>query len=141
MPDFAPVSLRVVDNNGKVLIDTSVPFSPNITARKVFENAFILAQTAQNPDPVVFTLQYYGYSEAPQFPGYLGYEIESIDALANTAQFYWDLIVDGVTSQNGADTSYPNPGGSVLWQYTPIPVAPAVSNRRATLIQRRQTKP
>lgn len=143
MPEFNPVSLRIVDNHGTELVNSAVPFEPNMSARQVLERAFILAQTPANPDPFVFTLQYYGYSEAAPFPGYLGYEIESFGTkqtgnLPNNAQFYWDLIVDGVSSSSGADTSYPNPGGTVLWQYTPVPAAPAAPSKRLTLVQRRR---
>jgi hypothetical protein len=138
MSDFAPITLRAIDNNNTQLFQYSVPFQLKISAREVLEHAFILAQTSPNPDPFIYTLQYFGYSESPQFPGYLGYEIESIGSLSNNSQFFWDLLVDGVSSSSGADTTYPNPGATVLWQYTPIPVGPAALSKRATVIQSRR---
>ena len=111
----------------------------------MLEYAFVIKQTSADPDPFAFNLQYYGYSYSAQFPDYLGYEIESFATkssgnLPNNKQFYWDLIIDGVPSSTGADTSYPNPGGTVLWRYTPIQGAPAESAKRLMLIQRRQNR-
>ena len=135
---FSPIKLRVVDNNEKQLFEYSVPFYPGITARQVLEQAFVLGQTPGNFDPFVYTLEYFGYSEAAQFPGYLGYEVESIGGLANNKQFFWDLLVNDVSSFNGADTTYPNPGATVLWRYTAIPVTPDMLSSRATVIQSRR---
>jgi hypothetical protein len=139
MSDFAPITLRAVDNNNKKLFQYSVPFQLKISARQVLEHAFVLAQTLPNPDPFTYTIQYFGYSESSQFPGYLGYEIESIGILANNSHFFWDLLVDGVSSPSGADTTYPNPGATVLWQYTAIPATPTALSKRATVIQSRRT--
>jgi|SRR5271166_908769 len=132
---FSPITLRAIDNNNKQLFEYSVPFSLGITARQVLEHAFVLGQTPGNVDPFVYTLEYFGYSESTQFPGYLGYEIESIAGLANSKQLFWDLLVDGVSSSSGADTTYPNPGSTVLWQYSAIP---ATHNAFKTVIQSRR---
>lgn len=141
MSDFAPITLRVIDNTGTSLFQYSVPFEPQITAREVLEYAFVIAQTSPTPDPFAFTLKFYGYSESAQFPGYLGYEIESINNLENNAQCYWDLLVDGTTSSSGADTTYPHPGATILWQYTPIPAPQAALSRRAALVRSSHSAP
>jgi hypothetical protein len=139
MLSFSPITLRVIDSNNNQLFEYVVPFRIGINARQVLEEAFALAQTSAAPDPFVFTIEYFGYSESTAFPGYLGYEIESIGGLANSGQFYWDLLVNGVPSTSGADTTYPNPGAVVLWQYTPIPAAPSALGNRAAVIQSRRT--
>src|SRR5580693_5908353 len=138
MNDFSPIALSVVDEKGAVLFQFSVPFGFGMTARQVLEQAFVLGQTAAKPDPFVYTLQFFGYSESAQFPGYLGYEIESIGGLMNNSQFFWDLLIDGVSSSSGADTTFPNPGGTITWQYTAIPAPPAVIATRSDVLHSRR---
>jgi Domain of unknown function (DUF4430) len=140
MSDFSPITVSAVDNQRNKLFEYSVPFRFEITARQVLECAFVLAQTSAQPDPFVFTLEYFGYSESQQYPGYLGYEIESIGQLANTASFYWDLLVDGVPSSHGADTTFPGPGSTVTWQYTAIPPLSGAVSPRASAIQSRRAQ-
>lgn len=137
MAGFNPITLRAIDNTNKQLFEYSVPFTSEITALQLLEQAFVLAQTPSTSDPFVFTLEYYGYSQSTQFPGYLGYEVESIASLPNNSLFYWELLVNGVASSSGANTTFPNPGSTVTWQYTAIPSAPASLSRRAALIQKR----
>lgn len=120
MASYAPITLQIVDENGNQLFSDTVPYEWEMDVRQVMERAFILSQSAATPDPFIYTLQYFGYSEAPQFPGYLGYEIESIASKANTPQFFWQLFINGAPSQQGADTEQPGPGSTVLWQYTQI---------------------
>jgi hypothetical protein len=137
MAGYLPITLRAMDDKQNVLFEYAVPFEFGISAKQLLERAFVLAQTGAKADPFLYTIEYFGYSESAQFPGYLGYEIESIAGLPNDAQFFWDLILDGVSPTSGADTTFPNPGGTVVWQYTPIPAqsgsarAAAVQNRRA----------
>ena len=119
-----------------VLFEYVVPFEFGIDAKQLLERAFVLAQAPAKPDPFVYSVEYYGYSQSAQFPGYLGYEIEAIAGLQNGAQYYWDLILDGVSSASGADTTYPSPGGTVVWQYTPVPQQPT-SPRSAAVISRK----
>jgi hypothetical protein len=141
MPDYLPITLRAVDNEGQIRFEYSVPFDFGISVKQLLERAFVLAQTSAKADPFVYTIEYFGYSQSSQFPGYLGYEIESIAELPNNAQFYWDLLLDGVSASSGADTTYPNPGGTVLWQYTAIPAEPsALPPRTATIQSRRSTR-
>jgi Domain of unknown function (DUF4430) len=138
MAGFSPIVLRVIDAKGTVLFEYSVPFSFGMTARQVLEQAFVLGQTAAQPDPFVYSLQFFGYSESVQFPGYLGYEIESIGGPTNSSQFFWDLLIDGVPSSSGADTTYPNPGATVTWQYTAVPAPPAAIATRSDVLHSRR---
>jgi hypothetical protein len=141
MSGFAPIKLIVIDgrNNQKIpLFEHSVPFTFELNARQVMEQAFVLTQTTGKPDPLLFTVEYFGYSEFAQFPGYLGYEIVSIANLANSAQFFWDLKLDGVSVSSGADTTFPAPGATVTWEYTPVPTSPntAVTPRTSAVLAR-----
>ena len=114
MPDYAPITLRAVDDKGNLLFEYVVPFEFGISAKQLLERAFVLGQAAGKADPFLYTIEYFGYSESAQFPGYLGYEIESISRLPNNGQYFWDLMLDGVSSTSGADTTFPNPGGTIL---------------------------
>lgn len=132
------VTVSAEDNNGTSLFRYSVPFEAGMNVRRVMEVAFILNQQPQpNADPFLYALEYYGYSYDPQFPGYLGYEIEGIGnkkILPNTTQFYWELEIDGRPSSSGADTTYPAPGSSVSWKYSAIPSDPKVLTPRTRVI-------
>ena len=121
MSSYAPITLRVVDDKGQVLFAQLVPFEWELDVKQIMERAFVLAQTTATPDPFLFTVGYFGYSEAARFPGYLGYEIESICGKSTNQQFYWALLINGVLSSEGADSMQPGPGSTVVWQYTPVP--------------------
>jgi hypothetical protein len=142
MTNFAPITVTAIDDQGTVLFDYVVPFALGISARQALEVAFCLNQTAAKPDPFTFTLEYFGYSEAAQFPGFLGYEVESIGGFANSSTAYWELKVNGQVANTGADTTYPNPGGTVRWVFTPITPAPAAapSPRAAVILARRRNR-
>lgn len=142
---FLPVTVRAVDNNGKQLFQYSVPFQFNMNARQALETAFAIAQSVANPDPFVFTLEYFGYSEYAQYAGYLGYEIESIgvngDVLANNTQFFWELLLNGIESPSGADTTHPLPGSTVAWRYTAMPASlSALGGRAKAVFERRSVR-
>jgi hypothetical protein len=124
MADYKPFTLRIVDDKGQELFSQAVPFEAELDVRGIMERAFVLSQTAALPDPFLYDLQYYGYSEAAQFPGYLGYEVESICGKPNNQQFYWALSINAVLSPEGADSMQPGPGSTVLWAYTPVPANP-----------------
>jgi hypothetical protein len=121
MPDYAPFTLKIVDDQGQELFSLSVPFEAELDVRGVMERAFVLSQTTAAPDPFFYELQYFGYSESAQFPGYLGYEVESICGRPNNQEFFWALSINGTLSQEGADSMQPGSGATVLWTYTPIP--------------------
>jgi hypothetical protein len=106
---------------------------------QVLEAGFVLAQTPDNPDPFVFTTEYYGFSESAQYPGFLGYEIETIRTRANTSENYWDPLIDGVPSHHGADTTYPNPGGSITWRYVSVSSTADQSKSGAKVVKSRRT--
>jgi len=138
MSSYAPIILQVVDDKGQELFNQSVPFEMEIDVEQVMERAFVLAQTSAAPDPLQYTEQYYGYSKAAQFPGYLGYEVESIGKYPNNQQFYWALSINGVLSSEGADSIQPGPGSAVLWRYTPIPANPQELPARTRVIHSRR---
>jgi hypothetical protein len=138
MSNYAPITLQIVDENGQSLINLAVPFCFEIDVKQIMECAFVITQTSTAPDPFLYTLEYYGYSEAPQFPGYLGYEIESICGRPTNKQFYWSLAVNGVLTSTGADTTLPGPGSTVLWKYTPIPANPDELAARTRVVQSRR---
>jgi hypothetical protein len=144
MANYAPITLQIVDENGRKLIpDLSLPFSIGINVKQTMECAFVLSQTAAAPDPFLYTVEYYGYSEIALFPGYLGYEIESIGTKSiglkpTNNQFYWKLAVNGMASLTGADTTFPGPGSTVLWTYTRIPADSADLPPRTNVVQSRR---
>jgi len=141
---YQTVTLRAVDDSGSELFHYTVPLHLGMNVQQIMESAFVLNQCPlPNPDPFVFTVRYYGYSEDPQYPGYLGYEIEAIGKskallLPTNDQFYWELLINGVASTNGADTTHPGPGSTVLWQYVAEPASPAALNARARTIHSRR---
>jgi len=114
------------------------------------EAAFVLNQPtgaagATNPDPFLYTVEFYGYSESAQFPGYLGYEIESIglkkDAMKpSNDQYYWELSVNTVPSTAGPDTNFPGPGSTVQWTYTAITPATPLAARTQVVHARRASR-
>jgi hypothetical protein len=138
MPEYAPITLQIVDENGQRLIDLAVPFHLEMDVKQVMEAAFVLMQTATSPDPFLYVVEYYGYSEATQFPGYLGYEIESICGKASNNDFFWKLSINGIPSQAGADTANPGPGSTVLWEYTPVSANQGAVTARSKVVQSRR---
>lgn len=138
MSHYAPILLRIVDEQGQEIVRQTVPFEFELDVTDVMERAFVLAQSAQNPDPFVFEVQYYGYSESAQYPGYLGYEIESIQGKTNNQQYYWELKINGAVSQEGADSMQPGPGSEVLWEYTPIAATEQTLAPRAKIVHARR---
>lgn len=125
-----PISLAIVDNTGGLLFSETVPYT-GTNVQAILEDAFKQAQSPTTPDPFEFTVSYYGNSQNPQFPGYLGYEIESLCHLPSNAQFYWALLINGTPSPTGADTTFPNPGSTVAWIYTPASAQASSTHGRA----------
>jgi hypothetical protein len=138
MGDFAPITIRAVDQHDMELFSFSVPFAFEVSVKQILERAFILGQTPAKPDPFLYTLEYFGYSESLQFPGYLGYELERISGLSNDAQYFWSLWINDVASPSGAETTYPGPGSAVLWKYTPLPDNAHDQPGRSGVIHRRR---
>jgi hypothetical protein len=139
MADFPPITFEAVDENGKTFLNTSVPFSYEMDVRAVMERAFVLMQTANNHDPFVYALHYYGYSKDPNFPGFLGYELEQIGDKASNAKFYWKLLIDNQASSLGADTALPGPGSTVRWEYTPISASAEELSGRVKAVHSRRS--
>lgn len=136
------ITIKAIDNNGVLIFTYSVPFEFRISVKQVMETAFILNQQP-NADPFLYTLEYYGYSSDPQFPGYLGYEVEGIGnkqigILPNDNAFYWELEINGQASQVGADTAFPAPGSTVVWKYSAIPSNAQLLTARSRVIHSRR---
>jgi len=138
MPGYAPYTLRVIDEQGQEMFRETVPFEAELDVRGILERAFIIGQAPNRPDPLVYQLQYYGYSESLQFPGYLGYEVERFWSKASNDQFYWELKINGVAAQDGADSMQPLPGSDVTWVYTPTGAATDRLSGRAKIIHARR---
>src|SRR5579864_8992487 len=141
------IKISAIDNNGASIFNYSVPFTFGISVKRVMETAFVLNQQPQpNADPFLYTIEYYGYSEDAQFPGYLGYEIEgignkTIGILPSNSQFYWELEINGQPSQVGADTARPTPGAAVVWRYLAIPPnANSLTPRMQVIHSRRRAR-
>ena len=143
---MSPIKLQFIDETGEKLLEVSVPFSFGFNVKQIMEAAFVISQKPNptDPDPFLYTLEYYGYNENPDFAGYLGYEIESFgldpnNMKATTSNYFWALSIGGNPSKTGAETTFPPPGSIVTWKYTRIPAnleelpprAKAVHSRRA----------
>ena len=142
MPQPAPVDLSIIDADGGAIFSCSVPFERGMSGRGVLEQAFVESQSATKADPFAVTFAFYGYSQSAQYPGYLGYEVESFggdskNMLPTNDQFYWELFIDGQVATVGADLTRPNPGGSIRWTYVAVDASPGPSPRAALHAQRR----
>jgi len=142
--NFLPVTIRFLDEKGKEIFSQIVPFVFEMDVKHLMELAFILSQkTTKNPDPIRYTMQYYGYSEMAGFPGYLGYELETVQvdgfgSYVPDKTHYWRLSVDGVVmATSGADTTHPDQGSVVVWQFVDTAVTPP--SPRAVAIQSRRS--
>lgn len=132
----SPVTIEAFDDNNNQLFGFQVPFTWRVNVQELLEQAYILNQTVAQPDPFQYTLEYFGYSQSAQFPGFLGYELESINGFQTGGDFFWSLSVNGNLSQSGIDTTYPNPGATVTLQFASFATAPAhAATQRARTIQ------
>jgi hypothetical protein len=120
---MAPITIEAYDNNGQQLFSYEVAFDWEINVEQLLERAFAQQQSAATPDPFTYTVAYYGYSQSADFPGYLGYELESIGSLSSSSDFYWSLSINDQPSPSGIDTTFPNPGSTVTFRYTPSATA------------------
>jgi Domain of unknown function (DUF4430) len=86
-----------------VLDETTVNLQSQINARQLLEETFVQLQTADAPDPFLYDIEYYGYSQGGF--GYLGYEIEAIAGYENGVNDnFWVLYVNGVAASVGIDS-------------------------------------
>jgi len=113
-----PIIIEAYDDDDNKIFSYAVDFDWEINVEQLLERAFAEQQSAENPDPFTYTVEYYGYSQSAAFPGYLGYELESINGFNTASDFYWSLSVNGQTSPSGIDTTFPNPGSTVTFRYT-----------------------
>jgi hypothetical protein len=120
-----------------VLDTQTVNLQSQINARELIEETFVQFQSTQVPDPFLYTIDYYGYSQEGY--GYLGYEIESIGSYVNGANDnYWVLYVNGSAASVGIDSYWVRPNDQVELLYQNFG---AVANQDATTrLQHVQTR-
>jgi hypothetical protein len=117
-----------IDN---ILPATTINLQAELTVRELIEAAFVQLQTAAQPDPFVFTIDYYGFDYFQGDTSYLGYFIVSIgtkggQTYASGANSYWELPVNNTPSDVGMDSRLVKPNDQVrLEWYTPPPAADA----------------
>jgi hypothetical protein len=117
-----------IDNN--ILATQAVNLQTEMNVRELMEATFVLLQTAQNPDPFKFTLEYYGYDYFQGVTNYLGYFIVSIGTYASTANGYWDLYVNGQASTVGIDTYLVQPNDKIELKWITTPPTPTTMAAR-----------
>jgi len=117
-----------IDN---VLPAATVNLQAELTVRELIEAAFVQLQTAAQPDPFVFTIDYYGFDYFQGDTSYLGYFIVSIgikggQTYASNANSYWELLVNNTPSDVGMDSRLVKANDQVrLEWYTPPPTTAA----------------
>lgn len=110
------------------LFSYELPFEEGLDVQDFLERAFTYAQNADNKEPFVFSLRFYGYdySRILGYPrtGFLGYEIESIGkgkvVLQSSSTAYWELFIDEQPASLGSDLLCPEPGAHVAWKFVPM---------------------
>jgi hypothetical protein len=128
-----------IDNN--ILNPQTVNLSTEMSVRELIEATFVQLQTAQNPDPFKFTIDYFGYDYYQGVTSYLGYFIVSIGNYISSANTYWDLYVNGQPSQIGMDSRLVQPGDQVLLKWITTPPPPASMAARIQRVKARRAQP
>jgi len=134
------ITLQALDENGVNLFSYEVAHTPRMNVQTLLEHAFVQHQKDDpaSPDPFRFLLSYYGYSMDPDYPGYLGYELESIDSRQSDMQHYWELSINGTPSTSGIDSTYPAPGDIVMFRFVAMTAKRGMQNRRVAHIAGRR---
>lgn len=85
-----------------------VPWSSGMSVQTVLEKAYTQGTGYS------YLLQYFG----PQ----LGYEVMALDGIAAMqgadVSFYWQLLVNGISASQGIDSTFPNDGDSLTFNYS-----------------------
>lgn len=125
-----PIVLEVIDDSGNVLFREAVEFQLGMNVQDILERAFVEKQAA-SPDPLPFTVQYYGYSTNASVPGYLGYEVENFFSKYPTdPTHFWLFSINDQPSDHGIDTTYPGPGDRATFRYATTSAAARPRNAR-----------
>jgi hypothetical protein len=99
-----------------VLNAQTVNLQNEVSARELMEETFVQMQSSQTPDPFLYTIEYYGYSQDGF--GYLGYEVERINGVENgTNDNYWILYINGSFASVGMDSYLVKPNDQIEFQY------------------------
>jgi hypothetical protein len=116
-----------IDN---ILTPQTISLQAELTVRELVEAVFVQLQTAKNPDPFKFTIDYFGYDHYQGVTSYLGYFIVSINNYVTGANNYWDLYVNGAASLVGMDSYLVQPNDRIELKWITIPAnAPGVSHQ------------
>ena len=134
------ITLKLVNKISQPALNLSytVPFTLECTVLRILEKAYV---NAQKPDlhlhhPFQYMLEYFGYNQSSAFPGFLGYELDSINGVAGDKSHYWKLTVNSVAASTGVSECYPNPGATVELTYTAAPDSGHEPGTRAHAIQK-----
>jgi hypothetical protein len=99
-----------------ILDEVTVNLQSQINARQLLEEAFVQLQTTAAPDPFLYEIEYYGYSQGGF--GYLGYEVEAIAGYENGVNDnYWILYVNDEAASVGIDSYIVQPNDAVELVY------------------------
>jgi Domain of unknown function (DUF4430) len=127
-----------IDNN--ILSAQTVSLQTEMNVRELIEATFVQLQTAQHPDPFKFTIEYYGYDYYQGILNYLGYFIVSINQYASTPSAYWDLYVNGKSSQIGMDSYLIQPNDQIELKWIITPPVPASMAARIQRVKARRAQ-
>jgi hypothetical protein len=133
-----PITIEAIDDKEQSLFVYSCPSSLRLNVQSILDQAFAGLQSAAKPDPFRFSISYFGYSKDPAYPGYLGYEIESINDCVTSANAYWSLSLNDQASDHGIDTTFPGPADKVMLRFVTVGAAASGRNiREKSIIARR----
>jgi hypothetical protein len=108
------VTISVLGTQVAVIEDLAYVSGMNV--QQVMEAAYAAEMTSPQKAVVEFTLEYYG----PSF----GYELLTLDSISlqvgadGGTSIFWELLVNGQMTTTGIDSTYPNDGDSIQWNYT-----------------------
>jgi len=139
--DMKPVKIDAVDDKGHKLFSFRVELTSRLSVQSLLDKTFIEHQRPKRPDPFNFTVSYFGYSKNKKFPGYLGYEIDSIEDFKSSVSAYWSVSINSIPASHGIDTTFPGPGDTVTLRFIRIAARDTGRNaRESAIISRRRGK-
>src|SRR5260370_8084240 len=106
------LSITIKVDNEELATINEIPYKKSMNGQQEMETGYDLHQDEASN----FSLRYFGSQ--------LGYEVTTLDRLsqqigsdANTYLF-WELLINGGFSQHGVDSTFPNDGDDIEWNYT-----------------------
>jgi hypothetical protein len=116
-----------IDN---VLPSQTVSLQSEMNVRELIESVFVQLQTAKNPDPFKFVIDYFGYDHYGGVTSYLGYGIASINQFVSDDNDYWDLFINGNPSTVGMDSYLVQPNDRIELKWTAVATASSSAGAR-----------